>query len=68
MEGFIEVVESFAKPTAEYPDGSYMRKVAGVVEIATGVFSIDHPDKPSPYWHGKAPIVMFWPSGAPWQS
>lgn len=42
----IEIRDTYAKPTSEYPDGSWMRTVAGEVEVAAGYFAIEHPDKP----------------------
>lgn len=63
----IGVEERYIRPSAEYPDGSYLRKVDGVVEVATGFYALEFPDKPSPYWHGKAPFVMLDTSEWPWE-
>jgi len=63
----IGVEERYIRPNAEYPDGSYLRKVDGVVEVATGFYALEFPDKPSPYWHGKAPFVMLDTSEWPWE-
>lgn len=48
--------EKFMQATPEYPDGSYLLEVAGVVHIATGHYAKLYPGKPSPYWHGGPPI------------
>jgi hypothetical protein len=55
----VVVEEHFLKPSAEYPDGSYMRKVGGEVEIATGFYSLKYPDKPSLYFHKGTPYFFF---------
>ena len=64
----VEIRETFMKPTAEWPEGGYLREVGGTVEIATGYFATIYPDKPSPYWHGRAPAVILWdnPSVEEW--
>lgn len=59
-EPTVEVRESFMRPDAEYPHGSYLRIVAGNVEMATGRFEKEHPGHPSPYIGGLPPLVMFW--------
>lgn len=63
--GNISVVETYMTPTLEYPYGSYMRQVAGVVEVATGYYATLHPGKPSLYWHGGPPFVVF--AAADWK-
>jgi hypothetical protein len=55
----VVIEEHFLKPSAEYPDGSYMRKVGGEVEIATGFYSLKYPDKPSLYFHKGTPYFFF---------
>lgn len=67
-EGSIKIEERFMKPSSEYPDGSYLRIVGGNVEMATGYFAKQYPDKPSPYWHGKPPsFVVDWDREWPWK-
>lgn len=63
----IEIQERYATPTPEYPMGSYLRTVAGEVEVATGYFAIEHPDKPSHYWHGGPPFVVYDAMPWPWE-
>ncbi len=68
VEEMISIEESFLRPSAEYPDGSYLCKVGGKVQMATGFFEKEHPGYPSPYWHGKAPVVMWdGPASYPWR-
>jgi hypothetical protein len=62
----VSVVETFMRATPEYPDGSYLLEVAGVVQMATGYYATLYPDKPSLYWHGKAPVVLMDMSAWPW--
>lgn len=64
--GDIAIEERFIAPSQEWPDGSYLCTVDGKVEIATGVYAIDHPDKPSPYFHGRAPFVVLNCDNWPW--
>ena len=52
------VEERYMKPTPEYPDGSWLHKIDGQVQVATGYYATLYPDKPSLYWHGKPPFVM----------
>ena len=52
------VEDRYMKPTAEYPDGSWLHKIDGKVQEATGYYATLYPDKPSLYWHGKPPFVM----------
>ena len=54
----IQVEERYMKPTPEYPDGGWLYKVDGQVQVATGYYATIYPDKPSPYFHGGAPFVM----------
>jgi hypothetical protein len=62
----VSVVETFMRATPDYPDGSYLLEVAGVVQMATGYYATLHPGKPSPYWHGKAPVFLVDMSEWPW--
>jgi hypothetical protein len=62
----VPIVETFMRPTPEYPDGSYLLEVAGVVHMATGYYATLYPDKPSPYWHGKPPVFFLNTSEWPW--
>lgn len=55
----IEVRETFMKPTPDWPEGGYLREVAGKVEIATGYYATIYPDKPS-LWGGRPPAVILW--------
>ncbi len=57
-QGDIGVEERYMKPSAEYPDGSWLHKYGGTVMIATGYYATIYPDKPSPYWHGKPPFLI----------
>jgi hypothetical protein len=59
MSDEIEIRETVMSATEEYPDGSYLRTVAGEVEIATGYYATLYPGKPSPYWHGGPPFFLF---------
>ena len=52
------VQESYIKSSPEYPMGSYLRKVAGEVQIATGWFEKEFPGLPSPYFHGGPPFMV----------
>jgi hypothetical protein len=67
MDALVEITETFMRPSAEYPDGSYMQIVGGKVTMATGYYATLHPDKPSPYWHGKAPFFYIDTSDWPWK-
>ncbi len=67
-DDLVKIEERFMKPSSEYPDGSWLRKVDGKVEIATGYYATLYPDKPSPYWHGKPPFfVVDWDREWPWK-
>jgi hypothetical protein len=61
------VEDRYIKPSAEYPDGSWLHIVNGEVTIATGYYSYEYPDKPSPYWHGGPPFVFIDTSEWPWE-
>lgn len=58
VEDHVVVEEHFMEPSAEYPDGSYMRRIGGEVDIATGHYAVKHPGKPSLDWHGKPPYCF----------
>lgn len=66
MDSRVEVSETYMRPTPEWPDGSYLRKVAGNVEVATGYYATLYPGKPSPYWHGGAPYFVLEHIETPW--
>lgn len=52
----VTVSETFAGPSPENPDGFYQRRINGkVVEEVSGKV-------PSPYWHGKPPVVLMRPA------
>lgn len=57
-QGYVSVEDRVMKPSAEYPDGSWLHTVDGKVEVATGFYALEYPDKPSPYWHGKPPFLI----------
>ena len=66
MSGTITVEDRCMKHTPEYPDGSWLHLVDGKVEIATGYFSKEYPDKPSPYFHSGPPFVFMETAEWPW--
>lgn len=55
---YIAVEDRYMRPTAEYPDGSYLQLVDGEPMVATGYYATIYPDKPSLYFHGGAPVVI----------
>ena len=57
MSADILIEDRYMRPSAEYPQGSWMHIIDGDVKIATGYFAKDYPDKPSPYFHGQVPFV-----------
>jgi hypothetical protein len=62
------VEDRYCHPSAKYPDGSWLHIVNGEVVIATGYFSYEYPDKPSPYFHGGPPFfVVDIPHEWPWE-
>jgi hypothetical protein len=68
-EPSVEIRETFMRPTPDWPEGGYLLQVAETVEIATGYYATIYPDKPSPYYHGKAPAVVMWELGnLPWNT
>jgi hypothetical protein len=54
-QGDIPVEEHYIGPSADWPDGSYIKKVGGEVLLATGYYAILHPDKKSLAWYGDRP-------------
>lgn len=63
----VTVTDRCMKPTAEYPDGSWLHKVGDRVEVATGYFAIEHPGKPSPYFHDGPPFFVVDFGHPPWE-
>lgn len=65
----VVVEDHFLKPSAEYPDGSWMHKVDGEVQVATGHYATLYPNKESPYWHDGPPFVVVDTNGwkLPWE-
>ena len=61
------VEERYSRPDAEYPQGSWLYKVGDTVQVATGYFALEYPDKPSPYWHGGPPFVLYETFDWPWK-
>ena len=59
-------VEKYMRATPDYPDGSYLLEVGGVVQMATGYYATLHPDKPSLYWHRLPPVCIIDTSEWPW--
>jgi len=57
-EKSVAIVERFIRPSADYPDGSYIQIVNGEVTIATGKYATIYPHKPSYQLHGESPFVM----------
>jgi hypothetical protein len=64
----IAVEDRYIRPTPEYPDGSWLHTFDGEVKIATGYYAKEHPNKPSPYFHGGPPFVVLQPFDVPWQT
>lgn len=62
----VSIEDRYMRPSAEYPYGSWLHKIGGEVTVATGYFAIEHPGKPSPYFHDGPPFVVLdtgeWPS------
>lgn len=61
------VEDRYMKPSAEYPDGSWLHIVDGKVMVATGYYATIHPDKPSPHFSNGPPFLMFESSAWPWE-
>ena len=59
MTDRIKITESYMRPTAEYPQGSWLYKIGDRIEAATGFYEQEYPGHPSPYFHGGPPFVMF---------
>ena len=66
-QGDVGVEDRYMKPSAEYPDGSWLHTVGGKVEVATGHYATIYPDKPSPYFHGGEPFFLIDTSEWPWE-
>ena len=56
--GDFQIEELYVRPTAEYPQGSWLYKIGDRVEAATGFYEKEYPGHPSPYFHGGAPFVI----------
>lgn len=67
-EKYIRVEDHYIRPSAEWPDGSYMQKIGGKVIVATGHYSKLYPDKASLDWHGKPPFSMLHLDSWPWEA
>ena len=52
------VEQRYMRPTAEYPQGSYLHKIGDNVIMATGWYEKEYPGHPSLYFHGGPPFVM----------
>ena len=63
----LSVEDRYIRPSAEYPDGSWLHKYGGIVMIATGYYATIYPNKPSPYFHGGAPFFVIDTSEWPWE-
>lgn len=61
----VEKRERFERPTAEFPQGSYLETIWDRVTMATGRFAGLGP--PSPYWHGGPPFVIYQFDKWPWE-
>ena len=61
------ITETYARPSAEYPMGSYLCRIGDIVQIATGVFAQEFPDHPSLYMHGGPPFVLWEHVDLPWE-
>ena len=66
-EGDVAVEERYIRPTAGYPQGSYLRIVGGNIEIATGRYEKQFPGHPSPYFHGGPTFVLYEHFEVPWE-
>jgi hypothetical protein len=58
MDDRVEILDQFMRPTPEYPHGSWLYKVGGEVQVATGYYAELYPGKPSPYWHEGPPYFV----------
>ena len=54
----IAVEDRYMYPSAEYPQGSWLHIVDGEVQIATGHYAKEYPDKPSLCFHQRPPFVV----------
>jgi hypothetical protein len=66
MEPMVKVTDTLMSPSAEYPQGSWLHKIGDEVTVATGYFAIEHPGKPSPYWHQGPPFLLIDTAVWPW--
>jgi hypothetical protein len=66
VSGSARIEQRYIEPTAAYPDGSWLHMVDGEVTIATGYFAKEYPNKPSPYWHGGPPFLVYNSTECPW--
>lgn len=57
--------EYIERPTAEFPQGSYLEILGDRVTMATGRFAGLGP--PSLYWHGGPPVVIYQSEKWPWE-
>jgi len=55
---YVVVEERFKRPDAEYPDGSYLKKIGGEVVCATGQYASNHPDRSNLAWYGDKPTFV----------
>lgn len=60
----VTVREYLERPTAEFPQGSYLETIGDRVTMATGRFSGLGP--PSLYWHGGPPFAVYQFDKWPW--
>lgn len=67
QEAMIKITELYAGATAEYPQGSYLRKVGDAVEVATGKYALKFPGHESPYFHGGPPFIVMDIADWPWE-
>lgn len=66
MEPVVKITDQYMRPTAEYPESSWLHKIGDEVTVATGYYAALHPGKPSPYWHGGPPFVFVDTNDWPW--
>jgi hypothetical protein len=57
--GDVCIEERYMRPTAGYPQGSWLYKIGDRVEAATGFYEKEYPGHPSLYFHGGPPFFMF---------
>lgn len=62
----VQVIRTWARPTAAFPMGSYKVEIDGKLVAAMGEFAQEGVPG-SPYWHGGPPFAM-WSGGSwPWK-